>query len=137
MLLLKRGFGSVLTGKAISYVGVGTTIVFTVVGQLLLKHRLGTFGRLPDSNADRIAFVGRVAVDPIVMLGLGFAGFAFLSWIVALANLELSRAYPFTALSYILIIVFSGLFLNEPVTLAKVLGVGLVILGITIASQGE
>lgn len=126
-----------LTGKAISYLGVGATIVFTVVGQLLLKYRLGNFGGLPDGNADRMGYVVRAALDPIVLLGLGFAGLAFLSWIVALANLDLSRAYPFTALSYILIIVFSGLFLNEPVTTAKVLGVGLVIIGITIASQGK
>lgn len=123
--------------RTISYVGVLATVLFTVAGQLLLKYRVEYFGALPDTQAARIRYLAKALLDPLVIASLAFAGLAFFSWIIALTNLDLSRAYPFTALNYVFVIVLSAWFLGEPLTLNKIVGVSFVIAGIVVASRGS
>ena len=54
----------------------------------------------------------------------------------AMTKLDLSHAYPFTSLSFVLVLIASGLFLNEPVTWPKIAGIALICGGIAIGSQG-
>ena len=61
---------------------------------------------------------------------------AVLSWMVAMTKLELSKAYPFASISFVLILVLSGLFLNESVNGYKIAGVALIVCGVIVSSQG-
>jgi drug/metabolite transporter (DMT)-like permease len=64
-------------------------------------------------------------------LGGLLAGF---SSIAALSRLELSRAYPFTAASFVLILVLSAIFFDEAMTPFKVAGALLIALGLIVAA---
>jgi multidrug transporter EmrE-like cation transporter len=54
----------------------------------------------------------------------------------AMTKLPLSFAYPFMSLAFVLVMVFSSLLFNEPITAHKMIGVALVIVGLAIGSQG-
>jgi multidrug transporter EmrE-like cation transporter len=58
-----------------------------------------------------------------------------LSWILALTKADLSYAYPFTSLSFVLILAASAFFFHEPVTPAKIAGMVLIVAGILIGSR--
>jgi multidrug transporter EmrE-like cation transporter len=70
------------------------------------------------------------------MLALAAALVAAVSWMAAMTRLELSHAYPFMSLSFILVLVFSALLFNEPVTVPKIVGLVLISVGIIVGSQG-
>ncbi|QDU05840.1 putative 4-amino-4-deoxy-L-arabinose-phosphoundecaprenol flippase subunit ArnF [Gimesia chilikensis] len=112
------------------------TIIFTVYGQLILKWRIGRYGDLPDSLSDRIQFLFRLLLDGYILSGFIAAFIASLFWMAAMTKFQLSYAYPFMSLAFVLVMFLSAFFFNEPVTLAKTLGLTLIVAGIIIGSQG-
>jgi multidrug transporter EmrE-like cation transporter len=67
---------------------------------------------------------------------LAAALLAALSWMAAMTKLDLSHAYPFTSLSFVLVALASAWLLNEPLTGPKIAGIALICLGIAVGSQG-
>jgi len=114
----------------IGYFFVAMTVLLTVYGQLVLKWQIGAVGPLPESLAGKLAFLGHAMLNPWILSGLGAAFAASLFWMLALKKLPLSTAYPFTASSFLLVFAFAVLILGEPVTVGKMLGTLLIILGI-------
>jgi multidrug transporter EmrE-like cation transporter len=51
-----------------------------------------------------------------------------------MTKFELSYAYPFTSLAFLLVLILSGAFFHEPITVPKLIGTALVMMGIAIAS---
>ena len=49
---------------------------------------------------------------------------------------ELSVAYPFVALSFVLVLAGSAVFFGESLNAAKVAGIALIVIGIVIGSRG-
>jgi len=60
-----------------------------------------------------------------------------LIWLFIIKQMNLSFAYPFISLSFVLILIISYIFFNERITLGKILGSSLIILGIIFNSLGE
>ena len=67
-----------------------------------------------------------------IMGGLASYVDAFLSWMQILRRLDLSFAFPMTALGYIAILGASQFFLGEAVDLQRWLGVGCIVAGFLI-----
>ncbi|WP_417377757.1 EamA family transporter [Gimesia sp.] len=112
------------------------TILFTVYGQLILKWRIGRYGDLPVEMTDRIWFLLRLLLDHYILSGFFAAFIASLFWMAAMTKFPLSYAYPFMSLAFVLVMFLSAFFFKEPVTLAKSVGLILIVLGIVVSSQG-
>lgn len=119
-----------------SYLYILCTIVLTVFGQIVIKWQVSKAGALPEEAAEKIWFLLRILVTPWVISAFIAALLASLTWMAAMTKLQLSHAYPFMSLAFILVMLFSSLLLNEPITTPKIVGVTLVMLGLIIGSQG-
>lgn len=64
--------------------------------------------------------------------GLAFYALSTVLWILALSRWPLTRVYPFTALTFVLVYVASAVLLKEPVSLTVAFGAGLVLLGLVV-----
>ena len=116
------------------YLFIALTVLFTVYGQLVLKWQVGLAGTVPDTVSGKITFLLNTLTNPWVISGLGSAFIASLFWMLALSKLPLSTAYPYTATSFLLILLFGATFFSEPVTLGKILGTALIVGGIAVLS---
>jgi drug/metabolite transporter (DMT)-like permease len=56
-------------------------------------------------------------------------------WLLVLSRVSLSFAYPFASLTYVIILLFDGLILHEPVSGLRWGGVALIIAGILLVSR--
>lgn len=110
------------------------TILLGVYGQIVLKWQMLQAGPLPASSAEKIVFILRLLLNPWVITCIVAAFLGLLSWMAALAKADLSYAYPFTSLSFVVILILSAIFFREPVTLAKVAGMLLIMAGIVVGS---
>ena len=118
------------------FVYIFAVIVLTVCGQLILKWQVGKAGAFPQSFPERVLFLLRLLLNPWIIGGL-FAGFlAFLCWMAAMTKFELSYAYPFMSLAFVLILLSSALLFHETVTMPKMFGIFLIMAGIIIAGRG-
>jgi len=112
------------------------SVVLTACSQLVVKWRVNRAGPLPGELAKKVLFLTGLLVDPWVLTGIFAAFFAGLSWMTAMTKLELSFAYPFISLSFVLVFVFSALLFHETVTAPKVIGMLLIIAGIIVTGRG-
>ena len=119
-----------------SYVYVGCSILLMVYCQLAIKWRVLGAGELPAGAADKIRFLAGLLIDPWVISALAAALIAALLWMAALTKLDLSHAYPFVGLTFVLVAIASALMFHEPLTGPKIAGVALICLGVVIGSQG-
>lgn len=108
--------------------------VLGVGGQLLLKHGMTRLGAqtLSPSNVGEVGL--RIATSPWVILGIAVYVSGTFFWLVALSRVDLSYAYPFASLSYVLILASSWLLLGEAVSVLRLLGVVAICLGVFIVA---
>lgn len=121
----------------IGYLYIFGTIFFTVYGQLILKWRIVRYGQLPEGIIPKIDFLIRVLIDPFIMSGLVSALIAAFFWIAAMTRFDLSFAYPFMSLAFVLVFFLSIWLFNEPFTVQKLLGLILIVIGIVISSKSQ
>ncbi|MFN8445505.1 MAG: EamA family transporter [Caldilineaceae bacterium] len=74
--------------------------------------------------------------SPLTLLGLALYGLGAISWIAVLKRMDLSYAYPFLALNFVLIALVSGFFLGEAIPPLRWAGLGLICCGIVLVSFG-
>jgi len=118
------------------YLYIFGTIFFTVYGQLIIKWRIVQYGALPEFFSDKIAFLFKLLFDPFILSGFVSAFIASFFWLAAMTKFELSHAYPFMSLAFVLVLILSPLFFNEAITIPKMIGVSLIVAGIIVGSQG-
>lgn len=118
-----------------AYGFVAATVLLTVYGQLIIKWQVGKWGHFPSGTSARLHYLGHVLLNPWVISAFLAGLLAAFSWIAALSRLELSRAYPYTAGSFVLVLVLSAIFFDEALTTVKITGALLIVLGLIVGSQ--
>lgn len=117
------------------YVYIFGTILFTVYGQLILKWRISLYGQLPVETAEKLYFLAKLVFDPFLISGFASTLVAAVFWIAAMTKFDISYAYPFMSLAFVLVLILSAWFFKEPITLNKMLGMAFIVIGIIITSR--
>jgi multidrug transporter EmrE-like cation transporter len=125
-----------LTSAFFPWLMVAATVLLTSYGQLVIKWQatsyqatnLGWLGKLP--------VVFQLLLQPWVISAFVAAFCASLCWMLAVSRLELSRAYPFMALNFLIVCIAAVPLFGEVFTLSKAIGLATVIVGLIIISQG-
>ena len=120
----------------INHLYILLTILFTVYGQIVIKWQVQLAGALPPDNIAKLQYIIKLLLNPWVISGFAGAFLAAISWMAAMTKFDLSYAYPFMSLAFVLVLFLSAIFFKEPVTIPKSLGLGFIILGIIIGSKG-
>jgi len=115
------------------YIYIFLTILFTVYGQLILKHRISDITNMPSGISLMIFFIKLIFIDKFVFSGLISAFFASIFWMATLSKFEINYAYPFMALNFLLIFLLSMLFFHESINIYKIIGLFFIIIGVIIS----
>ena len=106
-----------------------------VVGQLALKAGVTRAGATAADAVGPVSTLLTVFRSPLVWLGLALYGLGALAWILVLTRLDLSLAYPFLALNFVLIALASRLVLGEEIPMLRWGGIGVICLGILLIAR--
>lgn len=112
------------------------TVLFTVYGQLVVKWQVAQAGAYPLVTSEQLIFLLKLLLNPWIMSGVAAGFLALLCWMAAMTKFELSYAYPFMSLSFLLVLILSAILFHEQLTVSKIVGVVLVVAGIIIGSRG-
>lgn len=117
------------------------TLVFAIslatAGQLLLKAGMGEIGEISSIGPGQLgSLVASVLTTWQTLVGLLCFGGSSLFWLVVLSRAPLSMAYPFVALSYLIILGVSVLVLNERPPVLTWAGAFLIMSGIVLVGFG-
>ena len=112
------------------YTYIFLTILLTVYGQLVLKWRMSVFGPMPDTVTSIGLYLIHAFLDFFVLSAFAAAFLASLAWMAALTKFDLSTAYPFTSVGFVLVLVLSVLLLGESMSISKFIGTALIVAGV-------
>jgi multidrug transporter EmrE-like cation transporter len=114
-------------------------ILFTVftnaAAQIMLKKGVTSIGPLDVGANGLIGTVFGVVFNPFVFAGLCTFVISMASHLVVLSKVQLSYAYPFLSLAYVVVGLYSWFFFGEDMNLARVAGFGLIIAGTILIAQ--
>lgn len=114
-------------------------ILFTVAtngfAQILLKKGMIAHGPIALSAIDLARSVPAIALNPFVVAGLLTFVISMASHLVVLSKVELSFAYPFLSLAYVLVAVWSFFFFGENLGAYRVAGIALICVGTVLISH--
>ena len=114
------------------------SVALAALAQLTLKHGMNQVtqqGEIPLSLRDPLGLVKRVVLNASVWAGLLTFVASASVWLIVLSRTSLSFAYPFASLTYVLILLFDRLVLNEPISALRYGGVALIIAGLLLISR--
>ena len=112
-------------------------VSLATAGQLLLKAGMTDIGEVASVGPGHLlGLVGSVLGSWKALLGLACFGGSSLFWLVVLSRVPLSTAYPFVALSYLIILGFSVLVLHERPPLLTWGGAMMIVTGIVLVGFG-
>jgi len=122
--------------RILDLLAIFISVSLAVVGQLLLKIGMLRIGRFSLSISNIVQQYARILLNPFVITGIVGFGLSMLVWLYVLSRLQLSIAYPFVALNYVLILFASHFFLKEAITPLKIMGVAVILIGVYLVSRG-
>lgn len=108
----------------------------SAIGQIMLKQGMNQFGAVTLSVGQLPSLLLRLATNPWVLGGLALYACGTVFWVAALSRVDLSYAYPFASLSYVLMLLASWQLLDETVTLPRIVGTTIIALGVIVVSRG-
>lgn len=118
----------------LGYLYILLTVLLTSYGQLVLKWRMNQYEGMPELLIDKVIYFVRLFKDVYILSSFAAAFIASLTWMAALTKFELSFAYPFMSLSFVMVLIASYFLLNEGLSMNKLVGVLLIVTGIVIIS---
>ncbi len=119
-----------------SYIHIVTAIFLGVYSQLIMRWQAQFLPNLEGSILDRVLDTTFFLFRPWVMSGILATLFAGIFWLFALEKLEISHAYAYASLNYLLITILGVLLFNESLSVYKILGLVLIMAGLITASKG-
>ena len=109
------------------------TVALSAVAQIALKAGVSAL-KLTEGQ-DIVSLMLAVAASPFIWLGLVIYGLSVLAWLWVLSKVDVSFAYPFVGLSFVLTVVMGAVILHENVSPLRIAGVFLVICGCVLISR--
>jgi drug/metabolite transporter (DMT)-like permease len=120
----------------VGYLFIALTIAFTIYGQMVLKWQM-TGKTLPEGLLPKVLFLAQQYLNPWILSGLVAAFLASMCWIAVTTRFELSFAYPFTSLSFVIAMFLAVLFFKESINLYKVSGTLVILIGLFLITRGS
>jgi drug/metabolite transporter (DMT)-like permease len=105
-------------------------------GQVMFKKGLLMTGEVT-LKSSVMGELLRMIFQPLVFSGLILYVISTLLWLLALSKTTLSFAYPFTALTFILVMLSSRVIFLESIPTLRYFGIALIVLGILLSSVAK
>jgi multidrug transporter EmrE-like cation transporter len=111
------------------------SIVLSVSAQILLKNGMSSQSVTQALSSGPIDSILSIVTNISVLAGLSAYVASVGFWLIVLSKMDVSKAYPFVGLGFILTMLFAYVFLNEPITVLKLVGTSFVFIGIILVSM--
>ena len=122
-----------MTPSTLSYLLAG--VLLNAVAQLSLKMATQRLGVLSPEHGDVVAMMVRIAAQPAIWLGLACYAVSVLAWVVALSRTDVSLAYPFLSIGYVVTALAAWSLLGETLSPVRIAGIALICSGVVLLSR--
>jgi multidrug transporter EmrE-like cation transporter len=109
--------------------------LLSAIAQSLLKAGTNSVGHFAFSIDNAVPMGLRLATEPHICSGITCYVLSLIVWIMVLSRVEVSIAYPMVSIGYVVNAVAAWYLFGESITLMRVIGIGVIILGVFIVAR--
>ena len=120
---------------AVSFGLIAAGVLLNTFAQLLLKAGANSIGRFEFALSHALEIGLKFIVNPYILGGMACYAVSLVVWLMALSRVEVSVAYPMLSVGFALNAVLAWWLLGEPVTLQRIAGIAIIIVGVTIVAR--
>ena len=110
-------------------------VLLNAAAQLLLKAGTNAIGHFTFSTENILPIGMKIASEPHILGGLACYVVSVVVWIMALSRVEVSIAYPMLSIGYLVNAIAAWYLFGEAVTLMRMTGIGIIIIGVYIVAR--
>ncbi len=119
----------------IAFALILTGVLLNASAQLLLKAGTNAVGHFEFHLSNVIPIGMKIAFQPFILGGMACYAISLVVWIMGLARVPVSVAYPMLSIGYVVNAVIAYYWLGEPLAMQKMLGIGFIIIGVVLVAK--
>ncbi len=112
-----------------------TGVLLNAVAQLLLKAGAGALADVELRVGNAALIAGRLVLNPPIIAGLFCYAISVVVWILALARVEVSVAYPMLSVGYVLNALAAWWLFGENLSATRIAGIGIILIGVWLVAR--
>jgi multidrug transporter EmrE-like cation transporter len=112
-----------------------TGVLLNAFAQLLLKKGMISIGYFEIQFESLLPMVRKVATNLYILLGLGSYVVSVAIWLLVLARVEVSYAYPFLSVGYVVVALMGYYIFQENLSWMRAIGIAVIIVGVILLSR--
>ena len=108
-----------------------SSVLLNALAQILLKAGMKNFNNIDLKNNLIHTFIS-ISLNPYIIFGFIAYGISIILWLWVLSKVDVSLAYPFQALGYIVVTILAWLIFQENINLTRIIALIFISLGLII-----
>jgi drug/metabolite transporter (DMT)-like permease len=119
----------------VSFALIFAGVMLNAAAQILMKSGTNAVGHFEFSMENLLPIGLKLATEWHIVTALFCYVLSVVVWILALSRVPVSIAFPMLSMAYIVTAVAAWYLLGEPLSMTKLAGIGVIILGVIIISR--
>ena len=119
----------------VSFALIFAGVMLNAAAQILMKAGTNAVGYFEFSSENILPIGWKLASEWHIVAALFCYALSVIIWILALSRVPVSIAFPMLSMAYVVNAVAAWYLLGEAFSLTKVVGIGVIILGVIIISR--
>ncbi len=119
----------------VSFALIFTGVMLNAAAQILMKAGTNAVGHFEFSTGNILPIGMKLATEWHIIVALGCYALSVVVWILALSRVPVSIAFPMLSMAYVVNAVAAYYLLGEPFSSTKLVGMGVIILGVIVISR--
>ena len=121
--------------KGAQFALILTGVLLNAIAQLLLKAGAGSLANVELRTGNALLIAGRLLSSMPILAGLACYVLSVVVWILALARVEVSVAYPMLSIGYVVNALAAWWLFGENLSGARLAGIGVILLGVWLVAR--
>jgi drug/metabolite transporter (DMT)-like permease len=103
--------------------------------QIIMRKAMLQIGEINLENKSALSYLPQLIGNIFLWASFLCYGLSILIWIIVLSKVEVSYAYAFSSLGYILVTILGVLLLHEQISVLRIVGILVVCIGIILVAR--
>lgn len=114
---------------------IALTVALNTIAQLALKAGMIQIGSFSFTWENFAPIMTKVLISPWIITGVVVYAISVLVWLMVLSRAPVNIAYPMSSLGYITSAVAAYYLWGEDLTLARIIGISIILLGVYLVAK--
>jgi multidrug transporter EmrE-like cation transporter len=112
------------------------SVSLNATAQILMRRGMLQIGAVSFDGGAVLLMLQAMLSNIFLWLSFLCYGFSIIIWMLVLSRVEVSFAYAFSSLGYVLVTVMGTLILKEHISVTKIIGIAVVCIGVILVAKG-